>query len=247
MIFAAMFGDDAASFVITLLITFFAVVPALVLHELAHGLVALWNGDPTAKFSGRLTLNPLKHLDPVGFVMMMLVGFGYAKPVPVNPYNFKKFRRGLITVSAAGIIMNVLVAFVSSFFCVLFSFVSYRVGSEAAYWVCFYLSQYFLIFMTVNLSLAFFNLLPFYPLDGFRLIESLTHQGNRFVRFMRNNGQYILWGLMGLSFIVSMASNYAASLPYWFSYFDILGTYIDFFTSHVSFGFTSLWRLMLPS
>lgn len=241
-----MFGDDAASFLITLLITLFAVVPALVLHELAHGLVALWNGDPTAKFSGRLTLNPLKHLDPVGFVMMMLVGFGYAKPVPVNPYNFKKFRRGLITVSAAGIIMNVLTAFVSSFFCVLFSFASYRVGSEAAYWICFYLSQYFLIFMTVNLSLAFFNLLPFHPLDGFRLIESLTHQGNRFVRFMRSNGQYILWGLMGLSFIVSMAANYAASLPYWFSYFDILGTYIDFFTSNVSFGFTSLWRLMLP-
>ena len=71
-----MFGDDAASFVITMLITLFAVVPALVLHELAHGLVALWNGDPTAKFSGRLTLNPLKHLDPVGFIMMMLVGFG---------------------------------------------------------------------------------------------------------------------------------------------------------------------------
>ena len=122
MIFAFMFGDDAASFVITMLITLFAVVPALVLHELAHGLVALWNGDPTAKFSGRLTLNPLKHLDPVGFIMMMLVGFGYAKPVPVNPYNFKKFRRGLITVSAAGIIMNVLVAFVSSFFSVLFAF-----------------------------------------------------------------------------------------------------------------------------
>lgn len=215
MIFAFMFGDDVASFVITMLITLFAVVPALVLHELAHGLVALWNGDPTAKFSGRLTLNPLKHLDPVGFIMMMLVGFGYAKPVPVNPYNFKKFRRGLITVSAAG------------------------------YWILFYLSQYFWILMTVNLTLAFFNILPFYPLDGFKLIESLTHQGNKFVRFMRNNGQYILWGLMGLSFIVSMAENYA-SLPYWFSYIDILGTYINYCSSHVGLGFTLLWGLMFP-
>ena len=245
MIFAFMFGDDAASFVITMLITLFAVVPALVLHELAHGLVALWNGDPTAKFSGRLTLNPLKHLDPVGFIMMMLVGFGYAKPVPVNPYNFKKFRRGLITVSAAGIIMNVLVAFVSSFFSVLFAFASARVGSGAGYWILFYLSQYFWILMTVNLTLAFFNILPFYPLDGFKLIESLTHQGNRFVRFMRNNGQYILWGLMGLSFIVSMAENYA-SLPYWFSYIDILGTYINYCSSHVGLGFTLLWGLMFP-
>lgn len=99
--------------------------------------------------------------------------------------------------------------------------------------------------MTVNLTLAFFNILPFYPLDGFKLIESLTHQGNKFVRFMRNNGQYILWGLMGLSFIVSMAENYA-SLPYWFSYIDILGTYINYCSSHVGLGFTLLWGLMFP-
>ena len=91
MIFAAMYGDNFLSYIIYIIFTLIAVTIGLVCHEVAHGLVAKWNGDPTAKYAGRLTLNPLKHFDLIGFIMMMLVGFGYAKPVPVNPYNFKHY------------------------------------------------------------------------------------------------------------------------------------------------------------
>lgn len=92
----------------------FAIVFALVLHEVAHGLVALWNGDPTAKMYGRLSLNPLKHFDIFGLLMMLIVGFGWAKPVPVDPRNFKKYKTGCVTVSIAGILTNILLAFVSA-------------------------------------------------------------------------------------------------------------------------------------
>lgn len=85
----------------------FAIVFALVLHEVAHGLVALWNGDPTAKMYGRLSLNPLKHFDIFGLLMMLIVGFGWAKPVPVDPRNFKKYKTGCVTVSIAGILTNI--------------------------------------------------------------------------------------------------------------------------------------------
>ena len=88
-----------------------ALLMALILHEIAHGLVALWNGDQTAKMYGRLSLNPLKHFDWIGLVMMVLVGFGWAKPVPIDPNNFKKRKLGCITVSIAGVITNLFLAF----------------------------------------------------------------------------------------------------------------------------------------
>ena len=80
-----------------------ALFVALILHEIAHGLVALWNGDNTAKAYGRLSLNPLRHFDWVGLLLMLLVGFGWAKPVPINPNNFKRRKLGAITVSVAGV------------------------------------------------------------------------------------------------------------------------------------------------
>lgn len=85
-----------------------AIMVSLILHECGHGMVAYWCGDPTAKLMGRLTLNPAKHLDPMGTVMMLLVGFGWAKPVPVNPRNFRHYRRDCAFVSLAGITVNLL-------------------------------------------------------------------------------------------------------------------------------------------
>ncbi|MGD0276627.1 MAG: site-2 protease family protein [Syntrophales bacterium] len=86
---------------------------SIILHELAHGWVANKMGDPTAKWLGRLSLNPIKHLDPIGTFMLLVFGFGWAKPVPVNFENLRDKRKGLILVSSAGIIMNMLLAFVS--------------------------------------------------------------------------------------------------------------------------------------
>lgn len=157
------------------LLTFYiiAVLSALILHELAHGLVALWCGDPSAKFAGRLTLNPAKHLDGLGTVCFLLFGFGWAVPVPVNPANFKHPKRGCVLVSLAGIITNLLVAFIASFFYVLLA------GKSV--W-----ENLFIFIMLFNLVFATFNLLPIAPLDGFNLVESLAPNSG-YVRFMRQN------------------------------------------------------------
>lgn len=250
MIFAYLYSSgDPLNFFVIVLLTLVAVVVSLVLHELAHGYVALWNGDYTAKHAGRLTFNPVKHFDPIGFLMMMLVGFGYAKPVPVNPYNFKHFRKGLVTVSIAGVTVNTILAFLSSLFSALMQLAytaSFEAGNEALYIFCWYVMIFFTIMTSINLMLLFFNILPIFPLDGFRVVEALSHQGNKYCAFMRTNGQYILYGLVGLSFIVSTAINYVSTLPGWFGYLDILGTYLDFCSSGVSWLFGAFWRLMIP-
>lgn len=246
MIFALGNMGDFPSIVLNIVFVFLAVCIALIPHEVAHGLVAKWNGDYTAKYAGRLTLNPLKHFDLIGFLMMMLCGFGYAKPVPVNPSNFKNYRRGLFTVAIAGVVVNLLIAFFSALIWCLLILGFNRADAYGAQMTLMYLAQFFSLVVSINLSLVFFNLLPIFPLDGFRVVEAVTHSGNRYVRFMRANGHYFLFGLVGLSFIISMAFNYAPYLPYWFEYFDILGTYIQFFVSHVSSWFTSFWWLMVP-
>ena len=107
--------SDPVSTLIALLYRVPAVLIALTLHELAHGYVALRCGDPTAQMMGRLSFNPLRHLDPVGMAFMLLFGFGWARPVPVNPRNFKHFRRDDLLVSIAGVAMN-LILFVLGFF-----------------------------------------------------------------------------------------------------------------------------------
>lgn len=250
MIFAFRYAQDPLDYFILLVLTLIAVIISLVLHELAHGLVAKWNGDYTAKYAGRLTLNPLKHIDPIGFLMMMFVGFGYAKPVPVNPYNFKHYRRGMITVAIAGVIVNLVIAFVGALgYCLmnlalhhaLFSF-----AGNAAIKTCWYLLRFFGILVSLNLCLLFFNILPIFPLDGFRVIEAFTRRGNKFCAFMRTNGRYILYGLVVLSFIVSTAIENFANIPSWFNYVDILGTYLNFFSGHLANWFTEFWWLMVP-
>lgn len=100
-------------YVIELVASFFAVVIVLTLHEFAHAFVAYKCGDLTPKFNKRLTLNPMRHFDLVGLLCFTFVGFGWAKPVPINPNNFKHYRRGLAFTSTAGVIMNYLTAFLS--------------------------------------------------------------------------------------------------------------------------------------
>ena len=98
---------------ITLFASVIAVLFVFIPHEFAHAFVAYKNGDATAKMYGRLTLNPLKHLDPIGCILCVFTGFGWAKPVPIYPYNFKKYRIGLFTTAIAGVVTNYLIAFIS--------------------------------------------------------------------------------------------------------------------------------------
>ncbi|MBO5229302.1 MAG: site-2 protease family protein [Clostridia bacterium] len=150
-----------------------AMLSALILHEVAHGLVALWCGDPSAKFAGRLSLNPAKHLDGLGTVCFLLFGFGWAMPVPINPQNFKNQKKGCILVSLAGIAVNLLLAFVASFFYVLLA------GKSV--W-----ENLFIYIMLFNLVFATFNVLPIAPFDGFNLVQSLA-PNSAYVNFMRQN------------------------------------------------------------
>jgi Zn-dependent protease len=136
---------------------------SIIIHEVAHGWVAYKMGDPTAKWSGRLTLNPLKHLDPIGTLMLFLVGFGWAKPVPVNFNNLSDKRKGLIFVSSAGIVANILFAFISLLFFRLFSTSSLGIAAIPIYYV-----------IEINLTLAALNLIPIPPLDGSKILMGIA-------------------------------------------------------------------------
>jgi Zn-dependent protease len=132
---------------------------SIILHELAHGWVADKMGDSTARWLGRLTLNPLKHLDPIGTAMLFIFGFGWAKPVPVNFNNLRPERRGLIFVASAGIATNILLAFISLF--LLHYLALPRMG--AIHTLLYYMAQ-------INVMLAAFNLIPIPPLDGSKIL-----------------------------------------------------------------------------
>ncbi len=178
----------------------FALLVALVLHEIAHGLVALWNGDITAKYYGRLSLNPAKHFDLMGLLMMLVVGFGWAKPVPVNPNNFKNRKVGAITVSLAGVATNVILAFL---FCALTVFagqISVTKG-ETAYYVVYFLVYLGVYTAWINVQFALFNLLPLYPLDGYRLLSCFVDERLPFMIFIRRYSLYIMIALLAFSYV----------------------------------------------
>lgn len=134
---------------------------AIIFHELAHGYVAYKLGDPTAKNAGRLTLNPLSHLDPIGFLSMLIFRFGWAKPVPINPMYFKNRKLDTILVSIAGPISNFLIAFFCGFI------VSTGIIKNKI------VLQMFIITLWYNIMLGVFNLLPLPPLDGSKVLASL--------------------------------------------------------------------------
>jgi len=150
------------SFDSTMLLSIPALVVAFTFHEYAHAKVADLLGDPTPRYAGRLTLNPAAHLDPIGLLMLWFFRFGWAKPVPVNPYLFRNRRYGEAMVSLAGPGMNLLLAFVSV--------LVYDSGA-AAFNPAF--QQIIYLLVIYNLSLAFFNLLPIPPLDGSHVLRSL--------------------------------------------------------------------------
>lgn len=139
---------------------------AFTLHEFAHAYVAYKFGDETAKKQGRLTLNPMQHLDPFGTILILIAGFGWARPVPVNRYFFKKPRLAGILVSAAGPLSNLLLA------CVGF-IVGYGL-SRMGLNITGNFNDFLNIFIQLNIVLFIFNLLPLPPLDGYRIIEDLA-------------------------------------------------------------------------
>lgn len=148
------------------------VIPIMIIsatvHEFAHAWTAYKLGDDTARDEGRMTLNPIAHIDPVGFLFMIFARIGWAKPVPVNTYNLKNPMQGQLLVAIAGPISNILLVFVAATLLKIFTLlpISNQVIQDFSV-------QFFIAFIVVNFSLAFFNMIPIPPLDGGNIVEAL--------------------------------------------------------------------------
>jgi Zn-dependent protease len=168
---------------------------ALTLHEFGHAWTALQFGDATAKLQGRVTLDPLKHLDFMGTIFMFVLHFGWAKPVPVNPANFKpeQRRQAELWVSLAGIIANILQAVAYAVVWRVLLLVDPNLLAKSTF-----LQRFLLLGVLINLALAIFNLLPIHPLDGAHVMKNLLplRQAIPFVRFSERYGAMVLMALI---------------------------------------------------
>ena len=220
MLYSLIFGDYTLQDKFILVVCYLTTIYfAIVLHEIGHGLVAKWNGDNTAAMMGRLSLNPVRHFEPIGLVMFVLVGMGWARPVPVNPTNFRKSRAGMVSVALAGVTVNLILSFLSfGLFVGMGAVLANGIDTESFWFVLWKFAYYLGYFGTlINISLIAFNLLPLFPLDGFRLVECFTKPYNKYVTFMRKYSFYIFIALIGLGLI--------ADLTGW--PIDVLGMYIN--------------------
>ena len=187
------------------------VIPSLLcitLHELSHGLVAYWLGDDTAKSRGRLTLNPIKHLDPVGLLMMLVFHVGWAKPVPVNMYKFKNPKQGMTVTALAGPGSNLLIALV---FMLLYGAAYVPLGMSA---VGSYFLQMIQLTAIMSIGLAVFNLIPIPPLDGSKVLFSLLRDEDyyKLMRYERYGGIIML--VLVATGVLGRPLNYLIDLIY---------------------------------
>jgi Zn-dependent protease len=220
MLFNLIFEESSLPFylkVIEFLTYTVAVIFALTAHEFAHSFVAFKLGDNTPKLHGRLTMNPVAHFDYMGLICFLIFGFGWAKPVPINTFNFKNIRRDTFLVSIAGIFANFIIAFLSYPIVMLFL----KFYSTSVIWQIFF--YIFLFSYQTNLVFMVFNLLPIYPLDGFNAIATQLKYNNPYVNFMQKYGWLVLIGVIIL-----------------FSQTNVF----DLLVSYVGFPITWFWGLI---
>ncbi len=163
----------------------FAVLICIMVHEVCHGLAAYFLGDPTAKANHRLSFNPIRHIDPFGLLMMIVVGFGWAKPVPVDPRYFKKPQSGMAITALAGPLSNFILAFLAAIFLQISMAVMIVQGKSV---FLNGLTDFLAMLLTLNIGLGIFNLIPFPPLDGSKILglvlpERLYFSLMRFERY----------------------------------------------------------------
>ncbi len=195
----SLLNGNIESFLISFLLSLPIVLLSLSLHETAHGYVASRLGDPTAKSLGRLTLNPAKHIDPIGFLCMALFGFGWAKPVPINTRYFKKPKRDMALTAAAGPLSNILLAFVFAILLRLEVEIGPRlVNSQLAANVYMWLYTFLYLGVSLNITLAVFNLIPIPPFDGSRIFLTLL-PSDLYFKVMRYE-RYLYFALLALLF-----------------------------------------------
>lgn len=181
------------------------IVIALSVHEFAHAAVAHAKGDTTAERAGRLTLNPLAHLDPIGLIPLFLFGFGWAKPVPYNPYHFQNPRIDALLVGLAGPGSNLLLATLAG--------ITYRIIGNAG--ETGLLPSFLLIAVLVNLLLFFFNLIPIHPLDGSKILDALVVKPSQQIWLYRikTHGPNVLLMLVLISIFTNINTFFFVSIP----------------------------------
>ena len=201
------------TYILSILLGLIPSLLCITLHELSHGFVAYKLGDDTAKSRGRLTLNPLKHLDPVGLLMMLVFHVGWAKPVPVNMYRFKNPKRGMAATALAGPVSNLLIAVV---FMLLYGAAYIPLGQSA---VGYYFLQMLQLTAIISIGLGIFNLLPLPPLDGSKVLFSLMSDESyyKLMRYERYGGILMLilvaTGVLGKPLSVAIDAVYAWLVP----------------------------------
>ncbi|MCX7785180.1 MAG: site-2 protease family protein [candidate division WOR-3 bacterium] len=185
-----------------------AILFGLTIHEYAHALIALKLGDPTAKFMGRLTLNPLKHLDPIGTISLFLFRLGWAKPVPINPNYFRNYKQGVLLTSLAGPGANFIVAVIFG----LLLRIIYLIPSLSPSSFIIIILEMFVFF---NLILAIFNLIPIPPLDGSKILYYLlpTTMAEEYAKLERY-GFFMLLGIIVLGQLIGFSIFGIIILPF---------------------------------
>lgn len=215
------------------LASFLAILIALPCHEFAHAFAAVKNGDETPRLCGRYTLNPIAHFDPLGLAMLVLLGFGWAKPVPVNSDNFKNYKKGCVWVSVAGVLTNLALAII---FCPLYLLVVYKgwftINADWALYINLLIRYFFMELFYINIGLCVFNLLPLYPLDGFRLYDSLATRRGKFYYYLRRYSSHIMIAILLLGCVGTFTGLF---------WLDIVGVLMDY----VSMPIISLWQFIL--
>lgn len=221
-----LFSYPAEYMIILLCIRLLIVFTILPIHEYSHGYAARRLGDNTALIAGRLTLNPLAHVDPIGAILLILFGFGWAKPVPVNPRNFKKYRRDMALTAFAGPLSNFVCALIAIFINrVVINVAAVTVTTESAYNTFRFVLMAIEYFAVINLSLAVFNLIPVEPLDGSRILSYfLPPKANALIAKYR---QYIYFGMLILVFGGLLSGPLSWLIDLIYSLFDRLFFWVD--------------------
>lgn len=233
-----------------LILSAMAALIALTLHEFAHGYVAYRLGDNTAKSLGRLTLNPIKHIDPFGALFMILFHFGWAKPVPINPRNFKNPRKGFAITALAGPATNIVIAFLTSFIYILCLSTFRETGNAFVDSLEINTLLFLLYFFMINVGLGIFNLIPIPPFDGSRILNVILPE-RLYFKVMKYEkqiywgviawlflGRYLYQGLISVPFIAS--NGILSTIVKIFSLSDILSDAIN----AIANGMLNFWRLI---
>ena len=205
MLLDLLFSGDIQGAIISFLLSVPIIILVMSVHEYAHGVVAKKLGDPTAESLGRLTLNPFKHIDIIGFLMFLIIGVGYAKPVPINSRYFKKPKRDMALVGAAGPISNFLMAIlftgIIKILQVIFSFVPVAAVPEWTPAALGYAFQILGLGVFYNLAFMIFNLIPVPPLDGSRILYAFLP--SKALLWVQKYERFFFWGILALFFLSS--------------------------------------------